>query len=122
MRILVIDDEKPLADTLVMILQKSGYDAMCAYTGSEALEKVESFCPDCVISDVIMPGVAGTEICADIERRLPNCHILLLSGQGPTPELIESTRAQGHSWDLLAKPIDPYALLDKLASLRLVRD
>lgn len=122
MRVLIIDDEKLLADTLVMILQRGGYETACAYTGSEALEKIESFCPDCVISDVIMPGTTGTEICANIEKRLPNCRILLFSGQGPTPELVESTRVRGRSWELLTKPIDPCALLEKLASLQVVKD
>ena len=122
MRVLVIDDEKLLADTLVMILQREGYETACAYDGSEALEKIESFRPDCVISDIIMPGASGTEICTDIERRLPNCRILLFSGQGPTPELIQRTIAQGHSWELLAKPIDPRALLDKLALLQIAKD
>ncbi len=122
MRILVIDDEKSLADTLVMILQRNGYEAACAYTGSEALEKIDSFRPDCVISDVIMPGMIGTELCAKIESRLPDCRILLFSGQGSTTEMIESARANGHSWELLPKPMDPRELLEKLASLQAAMD
>ena len=118
MRVLVIDDEKLLADTLVMILQRKGHEAACAYTGPEALEKIESFRPDCVISDVVMPGMIGTEICEIIERRLPDCRILLFTGQGPTPELIESAKSHGHSWELLTKPVDPRELLEKLASLQ----
>jgi DNA-binding response OmpR family regulator len=121
MRILVIDDEKTLADTLVMILQRKGYDAVCAYTASAALETIESFRPDCVISDVILPGTAGTELCAKIESILPDCRILLFSGQGASTEMIESARADGHSWELLAKPLDPRELLEKLASLETAR-
>ena len=118
MRVLVIDDEKPLADTLVMILQRNGYEAMCAYTGAEALDKLGSFRPDCVISDVIMPGITGTELCVEIESKLPDCRILLFSGQGSTTEMIESVRVKGHSWEVLAKPMDPRELLVKLASLQ----
>jgi DNA-binding response OmpR family regulator len=121
MRILVIDDEKPLADTLVMILQRKGYEAVCAYTAAAALETIESFRPECVISDVILPGTIGTELCAKIESVLPDCRILLFSGQGATSELIESARADGHSWELLAKPLDPRELLEKLASLQAVK-
>ena len=117
MRVLIVDDEKPLADTLLMILERKGYEAALAYTASAALEKIQTFRPDCVISDVIMPGMNGTELCADIERKLPDCHILLLSGQGTTTELFESARSRGHAWELLAKPVDPRELLEKLASL-----
>ncbi|MGB0064641.1 MAG: response regulator [Terracidiphilus sp.] len=116
MRVLMIDDEKPLADTLVMILQRKGYEAACAYSGAAALETIASFRPDCVISDVIMPGMLGTELCANIETMLPGCRILLLSGQGSTTEMIEAARAQSHCWELLAKPVDPRELLEKLAS------
>lgn len=56
MRVLVIDDEKYIADTLVMILQMSGWDATAAYDGQGALQRLEVFAPRVVISDVIMPA------------------------------------------------------------------
>lgn len=118
MRILIVDDEHAVADTLVMILKSKGHEATAAYTGAAALEKIESFRPDCAISDVIMPDLSGTEICASIEQKLPHCRILLLSGRGSTSELIEAAKTRGRSWELLAKPIDPRELLDKLASLQ----
>ena len=114
MRVLVIDDEKSVADTLVMILEREGHDALAAYNGASALEKIESFIPDCVISDVVMPGLNGIEVCAIIERKHPACHILLFSGQASTNELIEKARRDGHTWELLPKPLDPDELLAKL--------
>jgi CheY-like chemotaxis protein len=118
MRILVVDDEKSVADTLVMILQREGHDCRAAYNGPSALQQIESFIPDCVISDVIMPGMDGIQLCATIRGTHPGCHILLFSGQGLTHELIEKARREGHSWELLPKPIDPDELLAKLASSR----
>lgn len=56
MRVLIVDDERSVAETLLMILQGEGYEAASAYNGSAALQKIEFFTPDCVISDVIMPG------------------------------------------------------------------
>jgi DNA-binding NtrC family response regulator len=116
MRVLIVD-ERSLADTLVMNLQREGHEAASAYNGAAALQKIKCFIPDCVISDVIMPGMNGIELCAIIERKHPDCHILLFSGQPSTNELVEKARAQGHTWALLARPVDPDELLDKLASL-----
>jgi CheY-like chemotaxis protein len=118
MRILVVDDEKFIADTLAMILEGEGHEALAVYDGREALEKTESFIPDCVISDVIMPGMSGIETCSAIQERYPECQILLFSGQASTGELVAKARAEGHTWELLAKPIDPEELLAKVALRR----
>jgi CheY-like chemotaxis protein len=119
MRFLIIDDEKFVADSLALILQGEGHEALAVYDGSLALEKIKSFIPDCVISDVIMPGLNGIEVCSAIQREHPQCQILLFSGQASTSELVEKARAKGHTWELLPKPIDPEELLAKLASINL---
>jgi CheY-like chemotaxis protein len=116
-RVLVIDDEKFIADSLAMILEGEGYDALAVYDGKEAVERTESFTPDCVISDVILPGMNGIEICSLIQERYPDCRILLFSGQAATGELVEKARAEGHTWELLAKPVDPEELLARVALL-----
>lgn len=118
MRVLVIDDEKSLADTLVLILQGAGYEASAAYDGPGALSQVDSFLPDVVISDVVMPGMNGIEVCSRIQAEHPSCHIILFSGQAATNELMRSARAQGCQWELLAKPVHPKDLLEKLSLLR----
>jgi CheY-like chemotaxis protein len=117
MRILIIDDEKPLADTLTLILQNAGYEARAVYDGVAALALIESFVPDLVISDVVMPGMNGIEACGKIKCELPNCHIILFSGQAATDELMSDARADGCNWELLAKPVHPRDLLAKLSSL-----
>ena len=117
MRVLVIDDEKTLADTLARILRHAGHEAAAAYDGASALQLVGSFLPDCVISDVIMPGMNGIEICARIEKRYPKCHILLFSGQAATNELVAAAHAKGYTWELLATPMQQDDFLEKLASL-----
>lgn len=119
MRILIIDDEKAVADTLVMILERKGHKAEAVYDGGVALERFESFAPDCVISDVMVPGRNGVDVCAVIQAKYPNCHILLFSGQAETSDLIQKARAAGHNWELLIKPFSPAELLAKLNSLEL---
>jgi len=117
LHVLVIDDEQYVADTLVMVLEQSGLQATAAYDGDSALKKAESFRPTVVISDVIMPGTNGIEVCQEIHAKFPNCHIFLFSGQAATNELVREAYARGVTWELLAKPIEPEDLLAKLASL-----
>jgi DNA-binding response OmpR family regulator len=117
MRVLVIDDEKNLADTLVWILERAGFEATAAYDGESALQRLDTFQPDVVISDVIMPGINGIEVCTRIQARFPKCHILLFSGQTATNELLGEAREHGLTWELLAKPMDPDELLAKVTTL-----
>src|ERR1043166_452570 len=114
MRVLVIDYEKHIADTLVMILQMSGWEATAAYDGKGALQSVEAFRPKIVISDVIMPGMNGIEVCEAIQSRYPGCHIFLSSARPATRELLNEAQQKGFYWELLLKPIDPQELLEKL--------
>jgi DNA-binding response OmpR family regulator len=117
MRVLVIDDEKNLADTLVWILERAGFETTPAYDGESALQRLGTFQPDIVISDVIMPGLNGIEVCTRIQAQFPKCHILLFSGQTATNELLGEAREHGLTWELLAKPMDPDELLAKVTSL-----
>src|ERR1035437_2166483 len=110
-RIFVVDDEKCIADTLVAILRNSGYEALAFYDAQSALEQVESFSPELVISDVVMPGMNGVEMAVLIRERHPACRVLLFSGQAATAELLEGARRRGYDFELLAKPVHPTVLL-----------
>jgi CheY-like chemotaxis protein len=113
-RVLVVDDEQVIADTLAKILDLNGYDASAVYTGTAAVESARSLKPDLVISDVIMPDMNGIEAAISIRGFLPTCKILLFSGQAATADLLENARAQGHEFEILAKPVHPSDLLAKL--------
>ena len=113
-KVLVVDDERVIADTLAIILNQHGFDAAAVYTGSAAVEKAKSAHPDLIISDVIMPDMNGIEAAINIRKFLPGCKILLFSGQAATADLLESARAQGHEFEILAKPVHPADLLAKL--------
>ncbi len=111
---LVVDDERVIADTLAIILNQHGFDASAAYTGNGAVERARAIKPDLIISDVIMPDMNGIEAAINIRGFLPNCKILLFSGQAATADLLENARAQGHEFEILAKPVHPQDLLQKL--------
>ncbi len=115
-RVLVVDDEQVIADTLAKILDLNGYDASAVYTGTAAVESARSLRPDLIISDVIMPDMNGIEAAISIRSFLPSCKILLFSGQAATADLLEDARAHGHEFEILAKPVHPSDLLAKLKS------
>lgn len=67
--ILVVDDEKPIADILQFNLIKEGYKVVCAYDGEEALEKVEEVQPDLVLLDIMLPKRDGMEVCREVRKK-----------------------------------------------------
>lgn len=68
-RILVVDDEKPIADILKFNLQKEGYEVFCAYDGVEALEKVEEVQPEMILLDIMLPQKDGMEVCREVRKK-----------------------------------------------------
>ncbi len=82
----------------------------------------ESFKPDVLITDVIMPGINGIDAAIMVLIKLPRCRILLFSGQAATAtaHLLEDARAQNHEFETLAKPVHPVELLAKVRSLELL--
>jgi CheY-like chemotaxis protein len=113
-RVLVADDEQVIANTLAIILNQAGFEARAVYSGEKAVESLDSFQPDMLISDVIMTGMTGIEAAIATRRKMPNCKILLFSGQAATADLLEKARAEGHEFEILAKPVHPTDLLAKL--------
>jgi CheY-like chemotaxis protein len=113
-KVLVADDERVIADTLAMILNQSGFDARAVYSGEKALELVTTFVPDMLISDVIMADLNGIDAAIRIRKLLPGIKVLLFSGQAATADLLEKARANGHEFEILAKPVHPQDLLNKL--------
>jgi two-component system response regulator VicR len=68
-RVLVVDDEKPIADIVQFNLEKEGYEVVCAYDGVEALEKIGEARPDIVLLDIMLPQKDGMEVCREIRKQ-----------------------------------------------------
>lgn len=113
-KVLVVDDEPVIADTLAMILNQSGFETRAVYSGEKALEIAASFEPHMLISDVIMADLNGIDAAIRIRQLLPGIKILLFSGQAATADLLEKARAQGYEFEILAKPVHPQDLLSRL--------
>lgn len=113
-KVLVVDDERVIADTLAMILNQSGFEARPVYSGEKAVELAADFQPDMLISDVIMADLNGIDTAIRIRALRPTIKILLFSGQAATADLLEKARSQGYEFEILAKPVHPQDLLSRL--------
>lgn len=115
-RIIVIDDEVLIAETVAEILNDQGFEATPVSDGAAAIELAKDLRPDIVLSDVIMPGLNGIEAGIRIREIVPHCRLILFSGQAATVDLLAKARQQGHRFDILAKPIKPEQLIAVIRS------
>lgn len=115
-RILVVDDERNIADTLAMVFKIKGHEAMAVYNAESAVAAIETFEPDVVLSDVIMGKMTGVDLAIYLSKARPDVKIVLFSGQTDTANLLAEADKKGHSFRLLAKPIHPEKLLEDIAA------
>ncbi len=114
--VLVVDDEIIIADTIVQILNRAGFQASAVYNGRDAIESARENSPNTVLSDVMMPQIDGVETAIAIRALCPEARIVLFSGQAATVEILDRARARGHDFELLPKPIHPVELLRYLSA------
>lgn len=103
-KVLVVDDNRVMVKTIRDILQARGYESIIAYSGEEALEKVRTDNPGCVLMDLKMPGIDGVKALELIREVDPVLPVLLYSAFA-TEEQIEEAKRFGAS-AVLPKPLD----------------
>ncbi|RZU42529.1 response regulator [Edaphobacter modestus] len=113
-KVLVVDDERRIADTLAEILQMAGFHAVATYDGWTALETATWFRPDYLLSDVLMPRLNGVQLAIAIRKMHPAAKVLLFSGQAGISHILLEGQRQGFEFDILAKPIHPLKLIERL--------
>lgn len=116
-RILIVDDEVTIADTLALIFSSSGYEARTAYSAEQALEMLEEWRPDLAVIDVVLPGMNGIEFAIFLKASYKNCRFLLFSGQPGTSGLLEEAKKNGHLFEILAKPLHPTFMLATVSNM-----
>ena len=113
-KILVVDDERAVRESLRRALELEGYDIDLAADGSEALERLDSGAdPDVVILDVLMPGVDGLEVCRTLRLKGSRLPVLMLTARTQVEDRVEGLDAGAD--DYLTKP---FALEELLARVR----
>ena len=117
-RVLIVDDDQRIAALLTDLLEQEGYESLSVADGGRALQVLNSFDPDVVISDVVMPVIDGIELCRHIKKepRTASIPVLLISGLRNAPEdSLEGLTAGAD--DYLNVPFRTEELLVKVARL-----
>ncbi len=113
-RVLIVDDERVIADSLAQILRARGHAVRVAYDGAEAVAAAQEDCPQIVLTDVVMPRMNGVQAAIAIRAICPDTRIILFSGQAVTSDLLVQARESGHDFEIWGKPLHPRDLLRKL--------
>jgi DNA-binding NtrC family response regulator len=111
-RVLIVDDEPVIAESLSELLEGWGYETAVASDGLLGLAKVEEFRPSVVVSDVYMPNLDGFGLLREMRELHPETAVILLTGQGTVEMALRAIQEEG-AFHYLEKPID-------FAKLRLV--
>ena len=114
MKILVVDDERAVRDSLRRALELQGYEVELASDGAEALARLaENSQPDAVVLDILMPGVDGLEVCRQLRRRGNSVPVLMLTARDAVGDRVEGLDAGADDY-----VVKPFALEELLARLR----
>lgn len=115
-KVLVVDDDRRMVKTISDILTVKGHEAIAAYTGEEAVEKVKSDNPDCVLMDIRMPGMDGIEVLKTIKAISPGLPVVLMSAYATEAQAEEARQAGAYA--VINKPLDVQAVLSFLSLLK----
>jgi len=113
-KILVIDDEANVCDLVSLYFEKAGYDVVCAFNGSDGLDRARQERPDIIVLDLMLPGMDGLDVCKEI-RKTSNVPIIML-----TARVDEVDRVLGleiGADDYVTKPFAPRELLARIKAV-----
>jgi DNA-binding response OmpR family regulator len=113
--VLVVNEDAVVVNTIVEILKQSGYAAIAAYDGKDALETALLVPPDVVIADVLLPDGNGVEVAAELKRKLPACKVVLMGSEQGATEAGASRLAE-LEFAVVEKPVQPATLLERVSA------
>ncbi|MGE0018077.1 MAG: sigma-54-dependent transcriptional regulator [Draconibacterium sp.] len=108
-RILVIDDERSIRNTLKDILEYEKYEVDLAEDGIKALDKIKAGSYDVILCDIKMPGMDGIEVLEKFQEMIPDTPVVMISGHGNIDTAVESIKKG--AFDYIEKPLDLNRLL-----------
>jgi DNA-binding NtrC family response regulator len=108
-KVLVVDDDPGMLDTLTDVLAASGYDAVPAASGREAIEKARATAFDLILMDIQMPDLNGVQTLHALRRADPRVAVIMMTAYTRDELVAESERITG--FGVLSKPLDLERLL-----------
>jgi CheY-like chemotaxis protein len=114
-RIIIVEDNRPAADSMRQLLDLFGYDVRVAYTGPDGVQAAEEWTPDFVLCDIGLPGLDGYGVAAALRQHpsTAKAHLVAITAYG-SEEARRRSEAVGFEHHFV-KPVDPAVLLDLLA-------
>ena len=113
-RVLVIDDEATIRETISLTLTTGGYAVAEASDGTEAVERMLAFEPDIILLDLMLPGVSGFDICRELRRAGSRVPIIILSARSDEIDIVVGLEIGAD--DYILKPFRPRELLARVAA------
>ena len=107
--VMIVDDERPIRESLQGLLEDEGYAVVCAASGEEAVARFRKQPVDCIVLDIWMPGIDGLETMNRIRQMEPEVPVIVMSGHATIDTAVRATR-QG-AYDFLEKPLSSERLL-----------
>ncbi|OAB26510.1 DNA-binding response regulator [Paenibacillus macquariensis subsp. defensor] len=114
-KVLVVDDEVSIASALAYALRREGYTVETAQDGQEALERVETFNPDVLVLDVMMPQLSGYDVCRKLADRQQRPAILLLTVKNDIVDKVLGLELGAD--DYMTKPFDMREIMARVKAL-----
>ncbi len=114
-RVLLVEDEQTLADIIADTLSEKDFTVTVAYNGIEGLRAFDRERPQVVVTDIMMPGMDGLSLVAELRRRDPSVPILFLSARSAAEDVVRGFEAGGN--DYLRKPFAMSELIVRLRAL-----
>lgn len=115
MNVLVVEDERNLADAIVQILEDGSYNAEAVYDGRAGLAGATSGLYDAIVLDVMLPGMSGTEIVHEMRRQQVSTPVLMLTAKASLADKVEGLDAGAD--DYMTKPFEAPELLARVRAL-----
>jgi DNA-binding response OmpR family regulator len=113
-KILIVEDNVLMVEVMTYILINCGYDVIALTNGDEVFNRIKSAHPDLVILDAILPGMNGKEICQLIKLNKTTRNLPVIMCSGDEDSIDESLKQNGAPDDVLHKPFDVNALIEKV--------
>ncbi|HSE72263.1 MAG TPA: MtrAB system response regulator MtrA [Nocardioidaceae bacterium] len=110
-RVLVVDDDAPLAEMLTIVLRNEGFDSRVCATGDQALSHFREFRPDVVLLDLMLPGKDGIDVCKEI-RAESGVPIVMLTAKSDTVDVVVGLESGAD--DYVVKPFKPKELVARI--------
>jgi DNA-binding response OmpR family regulator len=118
-RVLVVDDDQDMVDSLIALLETEGYNAKGIYSAGTIVTDVRDFDPDVVIMDIAMPGRSGWDAAHDVRQHRPGKRPMLIAVTGQYPQDGDKILAEISGYDsYFIKPFDTKVLLQLIGTYR----